>query len=176
MTGLFGGTFDPPHNGHLALVRAALDHFDLDRLVILVVEAPGHRSVHAPAGARMELAAAAFPGFEIELDPYGRTIDMLRARDWDNPLFLVGADQLEAFASWKEPGAVLELARLGVATRPGYAPSPDRADDRIEPFDIPPVDVSSSEVRRRVAAREPIDGLVPPAVAELIERLGLYRH
>jgi nicotinate-nucleotide adenylyltransferase len=176
VTGLFGGTFDPPHNGHVALVRAALEHFDLERLVILVAEAPGHRSVHAPAAARMELAAAAFPGFEIELDPYGRTIDMLRAHGWADPIFLVGADQLEAFSSWKEPGAVLELARLGVATRPGYTPPVNEAGDRIETFDIPPVDVSSSEIRRRVAAGEPIDGLVPPAVVALIANLGLYRH
>jgi nicotinate-nucleotide adenylyltransferase len=176
VTGIFGGTFDPPHNGHVALVRAALEHFDLDRLVILVAEAPGHRSVHASAAARMELAEAAFPELEIELDPYGRTIDMLRARAWANPIFLVGADQLEAFSSWKEPGAVLELARLGVATRPGYATSLSEAGDRIETFAIPPVDVSSSAVRRRVAVGEPIDGLVPPAVVALIAKLGLYRH
>jgi len=177
MTGLFGGTFDPPHNGHLALARAALDHFGLDRLVILVTEKPGHKPTYAPAEARMRLAAAAFPGHEIELDPYGRTIDMLRARSWDDPLFLIGADQLAAFPSWKEPEAVLELARIGVGTRPGYALGPvDPAAARIELFDIPAVDVSSSEVRRRVAAGEPIEGLVPPAVTALIAELDLYRH
>jgi nicotinate-nucleotide adenylyltransferase len=176
VTGLFGGAFDPPHNGHLALARAAVDHFELDRLVILVTEAPGHKPVYAPAEARMQLAAAAFPGYEIELDPYSRTIDMLRARGWSDPVFLIGADQLAAFWSWKEPEAVLELSRLGVATRPGYARSVDRADDRIRFFDIPAVDVSSSEVRRHVAAGEPIEGLVPPAVERLIEDLGLYRH
>jgi nicotinate-nucleotide adenylyltransferase len=176
MTGLYGGTFDPPHNGHVALARAALDQFELQRFVVLVTEAPGHKPVHAPVQARMMLAAAAFPGLEIELDPFSWTVDMLRARDWDDPLFLVGADQLAAFPSWKEPDAVLEVTRLGVGTRPGYTPPPRRDGGRIDFFDIPPVDVSSSEVRRRVAAGEPIDALVPRDVAKLIDELGLYRR
>ena len=174
MTGLYGGAFDPPHNGHVALVRAAQDHFGFDRLVVLVTESPGHKPVHAPAEARLQLAAAAFPGLEVELDPFGWTIDMLRERTWGDSIFLVGADQLAAFSSWREPEAVLELARLGVGTRPGYVRAEAR--EGIELFDIPSVDVSSSEVRRRVAAGEPIDGLVPSAVAELIQRLGLYRR
>jgi nicotinate-nucleotide adenylyltransferase len=173
MTGLYGGAFDPPHNGHVALVEAARHHFPFGRLVILVAENPGHKPTHASADMRMQFTRAAFPGLDVELDPYPRTVDMLRARDWDDPIFLVGADQLAAFQSWKEPEAVLELARLGVATRPGYLLAPR---DRIEVFEIPPVDVSSSEVRRRVAAGEPIDGLVPSAVAELIRKLGVYRH
>jgi nicotinate-nucleotide adenylyltransferase len=174
MTGLFGGAFDPPHNGHVALARAAIDHFGLEGLLVLVSKAPGHKPVHAPVGVRMQLAAGAFPDYEIEVDPFARTIDLLRSRAWDDPIFLVGADQLAAFPSWKEPEAVLELTRLGVATRVGYRP-PAAPDDRVELFEIPAVDVSSSEVRRRVAAGEPIDDLVPPTVAELIAALGLYR-
>jgi nicotinate-nucleotide adenylyltransferase len=175
MTGLYGGAFDPPHNGHVALVRAALEHFDLDRLVVLVAERPGHKPTHAPVEMRMRLAAAAFPGFEIELDPYPRTVDMLRARAWDDPIFLVGADQLAAFSSWKDPDEVLRRTRLGVATRPGYS-APPVDGDRVELFELAPVDVSSSEVRRRIAAGQPVDDLVPPAVAALIEELGLYRQ
>lgn len=167
---LFGGAFDPPHNGHVALVEGA-KALDPERLVILVSEAPGHKPVHAPAETRMQLASAAFPGHAVELDPYPRTIDLLRARRWNDPILLIGADQLAAFSSWKEPEAVLELARLAVAARAGYARRPM---DRVEFFDIPEVDVSSTEVRRRVAAGEPIDELVPPAVAALIAELGLY--
>jgi nicotinate-nucleotide adenylyltransferase len=173
MTGLYGGAFDPPHNGHVALVEAARRHFSFDRFVVLVSEAPGHKPVYATADVRMRLARAAFPDLDVELDPYPWTIDMLRAREWDDPVFLVGADQLDAFGSWKEPRAVLELARLGVATRPGYLVAPR---DRVEVFEIPPVDVSSSEVRRRMRAGESIAALVPPAVAELIEELSVYRH
>jgi nicotinate-nucleotide adenylyltransferase len=174
VTALFGGAFDPPHNGHVALLEGAVKQFFPARLVVLVAEAPGHKPVYAPAEARMQLAAAAFPGHEVELDPHARTVDMLRAREWDDPIFLIGADQLVGFGSWKEPEAVLELARLGVAARPGYRPEPVES-DRIELFEIPAVEVSSSEVRRRVEAGEPIDDLVPEAVAALIEELGLYR-
>jgi nicotinate-nucleotide adenylyltransferase len=172
--GLFGGAFDPPHNGHVALVEAAEQAFSLDRLLVLVSEDPAHKRVYAPAEARLQLAAAAFPGREIELDRFGRTVDMLRARRFDDPVFLIGADQFASFGSWKEPDAVLELARLGVATRPGYPLPSNCRSDRISLFDIPEVDVSSTEVRRRVAADEPIDDLVPEAVAALIEELGLY--
>jgi nicotinate-nucleotide adenylyltransferase len=171
--GLFGGAFDPPHNGHLALLEGAAA-VGLDRLVILVSEAPGHKPVYAPAEARVRLAEAAFPGYEIELDPYERTIDMLRAREWKDPVLLIGSDQLAAFASWKEPDAVLELARLGVATRAGYPPPAVTRPERVELFDIAPVDVSSTEVRRRVASGEPIADLVPLAVAAVISDLGLY--
>ena len=173
MTGLYGGAFDPPHNGHVALAEAARRHFAFDRFVVLVAERPGHKPVHAPADVRLRLARAAFPGMEIELDPYAYTVDMLRARELGRSRLLVGADQLAAFASWKEPEAVLELARLGVATRPGYLVAPR---NRVEVFEIPPVDVSSSEVRRRVEEGEAVDELVPPAVAGLIEQLGVYRR
>jgi nicotinate-nucleotide adenylyltransferase len=173
--GLFGGAFDPPHNGHVALVDAAERELDLDRLLILVSENPGHRHVYAPAEARVQMAAAAFTGHEVELDPFGRTVDMLRARRFDDPVFLIGADQFAGFGSWKEPDAVLELARLGVATRPGYPLPSNCRSDRISLFSIPEVDVSSTEVRRRVAAGEPIDDLVPEAVAALFEALDLYR-
>ena len=173
MTGLYGGSFDPPHNGHVALADAARRHFPFDRFVVLVGESPGHKPAVAPAEVRLRMARAAFPGLDVELDPFPYTVDMLRARDWDDPIFLIGADQLVGFASWKEPQAVLELARLGVATRPGYLVA---AREGIEVFDIPPFAVSSSEIRRRVIVGEPIADLVPPAVAGLIEETGVYRH
>ena len=130
--------------------------------------------MHAPTDVRLRLARAAFPGMEIELDPYAYTVDMLRAREWDDPVFLVGADQLAAFASWKEPEAVLELARLGVATRPGIprcAAEPSRASSISRRSTCRP-----AKSARRVAEGEAVDELVPPAVAGLIEELGVYRR
>ena len=174
--GLFGGAFDPPHNGHVALVEAAERQLRLDRLLILVSEHPGHRRVYAPAGARLRLTEAAFPGREVELDPFERTVDLLRARRFDDAVFLVGADQFASFGSWKEPEAVLELARLAVATRPGYELPSNCRSARITLFDIPLVDASSTEIRRRIGAGEPIDDLAPEAVAALISELGLYRR
>jgi len=179
--GLFGGAFDPPHVGHVALAQAAKQRFDLPRLVVLVSERPGHKDVELPANVRLELARAAFPDDDVRLDPYPRTVDLLRAEGFDDPIFLMGADQFVDFLTWKDPEGVLELARLGVATRPGF----DRGlldtvlrsldqPDRVLFFDIEPNPAASSEIRARAALGEPIDGFVPPAVERLIEERRLY--
>jgi nicotinate-nucleotide adenylyltransferase len=182
VTGLLGGTFNPPHNGHVAFARAAVAHFGLTELVIVVTVKPGHKEVQLDADTRFRLAQAAFPEYEVELDPHERTVDMLKARRWREPLFLIGADEFCDFLSWKDPEGVLARARLGVATRPGYPR--DRLEnvlgqlsrpDRVILFEIEPVPISSRDIRDRVVRGEPIDHLVPPAVAELIESLGLYR-
>lgn len=179
---LFGGAFDPPHEGHVALARTAKERFGLPRLVVLVSERPGHRSVAEPGAVRLELARAAFPGDDVRLDPYPRTIDLLRAERFDDPTFLVGADEFAGFLGWKEPDGVLELARLGVATRPGF--DRRRLDavlfelarpDRVVFFDLAPNPAASRDVRAHIAAGEPLAGLVPPAVERLIVENRLYR-
>ena len=174
MIGLLGGAFDPPHIGHVALADAAEQELDLEQVVVVVVADPGHKDVHAPAETRLELARLAFPGREVMLDHHARTADMLRDGPWDDPVFLIGADEYLDFQSWKEPEAVLALARLGVATRPGFD-LPSLPPQRVLFFEIEPVPVSSREVRALAARGEPIDGLVPPAVAAAIGGLGLYR-
>jgi nicotinate-nucleotide adenylyltransferase len=173
--GLLGGAFDPPHVGHVALADAAEHQLGLDEVIVIVVADPGHKDVHAPAGTRFELARLAFPGRMVVLDHHARTVDMLREGPWDDPVFLIGADEYLDLPSWKEPEAVLELARLAVATRPGFElPSPPP--DRVLFFEIEPMPVSSRDIRARVARGEPIDGLVPPAVAGAIAGQGLYRR
>jgi nicotinate-nucleotide adenylyltransferase len=180
--GLLGGTFNPPHNGHLELARAALDHFALDDLVVLVAVRPGHKEVQLDADTRLRLAQAAFSDYDVELDPHERTVDLLKSGRWADPLFLIGADQFADFPTWKDPNGVVARARIGVATRPGFPR--ERLDDvlaqldqpeRVEFFEIEPVAISSRDIRERVTLGEPIDGLVPPSVAGLIESLGLYR-
>jgi nicotinate-nucleotide adenylyltransferase len=183
--GILGGAFDPPHNGHLALAEEATAHFGLDRLLVRVVADPGHKEVEAPAGTRLRLAELAFAdvsGVEVALDDFARTVDSLEALRLDDPVFVIGADQLAAFLTWTRPDRVLELARIGAATRPGIDLAELRhvigllsRPDRVELFPITPLDVSSSEVRERVAAGLPIDGLVPATVADEIDRLALYR-
>jgi nicotinate-nucleotide adenylyltransferase len=181
LTGLYGGAFDPPHVGHVEVVRAAKSHFGLSRLTILVSEAPGHKEVSLPAATRLALARAAFPDDDVRLDPHPRTIDLLRAERFDEPLFIVGADEFCSFLSWKEPDAVLEQAELGVATRPGYPR--ERLDgvleeldrpERVHFFEIEPHPVASREIRELAAAGAPLTGLVPDAVARLIRAEGLY--
>jgi nicotinate-nucleotide adenylyltransferase len=183
--GVLGGTFDPPHNGHVALARAAVARFGLDRLLVRVVVAPGHKPVATPAGDRLALARLAFAGLpsaEVALDRHPRTVDSLLELGLDDPVLLVGADELAAFSTWKDPERVLELALLGVATRPG---TPEAAltaaiarlhrPDRVELFPLEPVPIASSEIRALVAAGEPIDAFVPAEVAAEIARRGLYR-
>ncbi len=182
--GILGGVFDPPHVGHLALARAACEHLGLERLLVLVVADPGHKRAQAPAEARLELSRLAFadlPAAEVELDGHARTVDYLEERKPADAVFLVGGDELADFPSWKDPGRLLELVRLGVALRPGVPEERVRealarvaAPDRISFFEMPPVAVSSSQVRERARRGEPIDDLVPERVAEAIVRLGLY--
>ncbi len=176
MTGLLGGTFDPPHNGHVALAEAALSKLPIDRLVVLVAERPGHREVVADPEVRLQLARAAFPGREVELDPHPFTVDAVREGRFGEAIFVVGADQGGDFEAWKDPAEVLKWVKLGVGTRSGFpVPELERYGDRVVPFQLASPPISSSEVRTRVASGEPIDELVPLRVAELIEELGLYR-
>jgi len=183
VVGLFGGSFNPPHNGHLALAAAAQEQFALERLVVLVTIRPRYKHVAEDGDLRLELARAAFPGSAVEREE-GTTDATVRdaARRYGDVLFLIGADQFLDFPTWHDPVAVLEHARLGVATRPGYARERLEATlervsqpERVLFFSIPELPIASSEVRARVARGEPVDDLVPAAVARLIEERKLYR-
>ena len=102
--GLYGGSFDPPHLGHVELARRAKQQLPLERLLVLVSADPGHKHVDTPAEIRLCLARAAFPDDDVLLDPTPRTVDLLRAHpEWRDPLFLIGADQFCDFLTWKEP-------------------------------------------------------------------------
>jgi nicotinate-nucleotide adenylyltransferase len=183
-TGLLGGSFDPPHNGHVALARAALEQLALDRLLVLVVVDPGHKQTATPPEARLELSRLAFefdPRIAVELDPHPRTVDSLEARQLPDAVFVVGADEFAGFMGWKRPERVLELARVAVAGRPGVPDVRVRdshaslaAPDRVSFFELEPMTVSSTMIRQRLARGEPVDDVVPPKVLAAIRRLGLY--
>ena len=191
-TGLLGGTFDPPHLGHLALADAAIKRFQFERLVVVVNGRPPHKQTETDAETRFRLAEAAFGGrgkvalsrHELERSGPSYTVETVRwaAARWTDPVFLVGADEFADFPRWREPNEILEHVRLGVATRPGYrredlevALGKLARPERVELFEIPPVPISSREIRRRVADGQEIASLVPERVALLIEELGLYR-
>jgi nicotinate-nucleotide adenylyltransferase len=191
-TGLLGGTFDPPHNGHLALARAALRELELERVVVMVAGRPPHKDVWTDAETRFAMAQAAFedvPEAEVARDELDRpgpayTVDTVRElkERYGDVVAIVGGDMFASFPAWREPDRILEHARLAVAARPGtprerydaVLQALDRP-DRVTFFELAPVEASSTEVRQRVAAGEPIDDLVPQAVAKLIGDLGLYR-
>ena len=195
--GLLGGTFNPPHVGHMLCAQEALAALELDRALLMPVHTPPHKELEADPGAdvRLELCRLAVgdaPGIEVsplEVERRGRsyTVDTLRAlhdADPENELtFIAGADQACGLPSWREPAAVLELAELAVAEREAtrredvlerLSGLPEAA-GRVRFFAMPRVDVSSSLVRRRVAAGRPIRWLVPDGVASAIAERGLYR-
>ena len=186
--GVYGGTFDPPHVGHLLVVSDAVDALGLDRVVWIPTAVQplkaGRRA--APPEARMamvEAAVAGVPAFTasaIEIDRGGLsyTVDTLEALAAEyagaERYLLIGMDSLETFRRWRAPDRIAELARVAVLERSTAGEAPP----------IPPgmrlvttrrVDVSSTEVRERVRAGKPIRGFVPEPVAAIIERLGLYR-
>jgi len=189
---VFGGAFDPPHLGHVALVRAALEHFGFKRLLVVPAGDPPHKDVATAAEIRAGLAELAFAGIpqveisRLELTPGGPryTVDTLhRLRgSYDDLALLVGADQFADFLRWREPNRVLELATLAVANRPGYTDEESQRvlaalerPERVSFFQIPAHPVSSQEIRARACDGLSIDDLVPRPVAAEIDRLALYR-
>ena len=174
---LYGGAFDPPHVGHVAVADAARAHFGVARLVILVSERPAHRTTQASPEDRLALARAAFPGDDVRLDRHPRTIDLLRSDRFENPVFVIGADQFAAFLTWAEPDEVLERATLAVATRPGVPReqldevlAQLASPEKVVFLSIEPNPASSTEIRDGSSPED-----VPPAVAHLIENRWLYR-
>ena len=180
MIGILGGTFDPPHNGHIVLAEAALRELDLDELVVLLVANPAHRASIEDAETRLALAEAAFAGVpraRVERDENPYTVDAVRGGRFGDAVFVVGADEGAAFPLWKEPDEILRWVRLAVGTRSGYPP-PDleRYGDRVISFELASPPISSSVVRDRIERGKPVDDLVPSDVALLIEERGLYRN
>jgi nicotinate-nucleotide adenylyltransferase len=174
---LYGGAFDPPHVGHVALAAAAKEHFGIPRLAVLVSARPGHKGTQLDAETRLELARAAFPDDDVRLDPYPRTIELLRGEQFDQPLFIVGADEFLDFPAWTEPDAILELAELAVGARPGYPRERLQTvldglarPERVHFFDLDPNPAASTAIRASGELE-----LVPAAVAALIRERGLYR-
>jgi nicotinate-nucleotide adenylyltransferase len=195
--GILGGTFNPPHMGHLIMAQEALDQLDLDRVVLMPVAVPPHKEAREDPGAaaRLELCRLAVADderfevstLEIERGGASFTVDTLRELHDVEPehdlTFIVGGDMAQSLPAWREPEAILGLARLAVAEREGVGRDdiarrldPLHDGDRVVFFDMPRIDVSSSTIRRRVAEGRPVRYLVPDAVVAAIVEQGLYRQ
>jgi len=197
--GLLGGTFNPPHLGHLVCAQEAFDQLALDRVLLVPARVPPHKRVEADPGVehRVAMCTAAVAGdarlavSRADADRAGPsysvdTLRALHAHARGNELtFIVGGDMAQSLPTWREPEAVLGLAELGVAEREGVG----RADiserlsglagaaERVRFFSMPRIDISSSLIRTRAAAGRPLRYLVPDSVAEYIAQHGLYeRH
>jgi nicotinate-nucleotide adenylyltransferase len=195
--GLLGGTFNPPHIGHLVCAQQALEALGLDVVRLVPTHTPPHKVASSDPGVevRLELCRLAVEGeprlevSRLEADRPGPsyTVDSLRALHAEAPAdeltFIVGGDMARSLPGWREPEAVLELAWLGVAERDGVrreeildalADLPG-APDRVRFFDMPRLDISSSMLRGRAAEGKTLRHLVPERVRAVIEERGLYR-
>jgi nicotinate-nucleotide adenylyltransferase len=194
--GLLGGTFNPPHLGHVVCAAEAHDQLGLDRVLLVPTARPPHKEVLDDPGAehRAAMCELAVAGDDrlgvsrIELERAGPsyTVDTLRTLHERSPeddlTFIVGGDMAHSLPTWHEPEGILALARLAVAERAEVrrADIAERLDglpggDRVTFFAMPRIDVASSELRRRVAEGRSIRYLVPDAVGSYIAEQGLYR-
>jgi nicotinate-nucleotide adenylyltransferase len=193
--GILGGAFNPPHIGHLVCAQEALLQLELDSVLFVPVGQAPHRELDNDPGAetRLEMVELAiedddrFAGSRVEIDrdAPSYTSNTLReldaARPDDERVLILGGDQAAALPEWHEPEQVLELAEVAVVERTNWSRNAVgirvgrlRGAERIRYLDMPVIQVSSSSVRRRVAAGLPIRYLVPDRVASFIEAKDLY--
>jgi len=192
--GIFGGTFDPIHIGHLAVAERACDELGIARILFVPAMKPPHKPhrVISPIADRLRMLELAISGNErfgwsdvdLRPDKPSYTVEMLEElarRHPDNDFdFIVGADSLRDFHTWHQPERILELARLIVADRPGVVVNNATYEgisgygDRIVRFAAPLLEVSSTDLRQRRALGKSIRYLVPEPVFAYIHERGLY--
>ena len=194
--GIFGGTFDPVHQGHMIVAEQVMTELDLEQVVFVPGGIPPHKeasSVRASAADRLAMVEAAVEGNErfsvdrVEIDA-GRamhsveTVAILKERSpQDDWYFITGADEVSNLLAWRDPDLLLEQVVMVAATRPGYDLSKlDHLEaalrnfDRIFPVECTRVDISATGIRRRMLQRKSIRYLVPEGVHEVIESRRLY--
>jgi nicotinate-nucleotide adenylyltransferase len=196
---ILGGTFDPIHNGHLILAQEVLWRLGVEGVWFIPAGLPWMKR-EVPLSDKehrrkmVEIAIADNPAFHlstVELDRPGDTftidtLDELRAGEMADGEFMlvIGADTLRSLHLWKEPKRMLEMAQLVVAMRPGSQELDLReleaigvlANQRVTTVEMPLIDISGTELRRRVRASEPVRYLVPEGVSDYIEQNGLYQR
>ncbi len=187
--GVLGGTFDPPHFGHLAAACEVRHRLAMARLLMVVANDPWQKSADAPvtpAGLRLEMVRAATDGIAgieagaLEVERGGAsytadTLDELRAAHPDAELMLVmGSDAAAGLDSWKRPADLRALATIVVVNRAGGRPECLPAGFQAVAVEVPALDISSRDLRDRFAGGRPVDALMPPAVVRIVRARGLY--
>jgi nicotinate-nucleotide adenylyltransferase len=193
--GVLGGAFNPPHIGHMVLAQEALVQLELERVLLMPMGDAPHREIVDDPGreARLELCEAAASGdgrmevsrLEVEREGPSYTVDTLEAlrseRPDDELFWILGGDQAANLRSWRDPERVVELATIAATERGAWRRAGIFAEashlagsGRLVFFEMPPIGLSSTMIRRRVGRGEPVKYLVPDAVAELIAARGLY--
>jgi nicotinate-nucleotide adenylyltransferase len=190
--GIFGGTFDPPHFGHLIVAAHVREAMHLDRIMFIPAAVPPHKRDReiTPGPARLAMVQAAIEGdprsvaSDIELKRGGvsYTIDSIRTlrQEMRGTQFtvLMGMDNLLDFLNWKEPQAILQEASIAVMTRPGYTVGPEESGllKQMHLCEVPYIGIAARDIRRRVADGRSIRYLVPDSVERYIKTHGLYRQ
>jgi nicotinate-nucleotide adenylyltransferase len=186
--GLFGGSFDPVHLGHLLVAQAACEELMLERLFFIpAAQSPFKPATHpAPPETRLRmlrLALAGKPNYEVDEQEIRRggisfSIDTVRHYVGRFPgadlFYLIGADHVPTLPKWRESNELARLVRFVVIPRPGETPADAPGPFRVQTLGGWPLKLSSSELRTRVKEHKPIDHLVPYGVSEVINECGLY--
>ncbi|MEJ2722028.1 MAG: nicotinate-nucleotide adenylyltransferase [bacterium] len=186
--GIVGGTFDPPHNAHLAMAEAALEGIPLETVLFMPAPRPPQKNSEDLTAYTLRLemlrrAVAGRPGWAVsrleeERPGPSYTVDLLasfRNRSADEPFLILGADSVSDLPKWKDPAGVLRLATLVVFPRTGYSPLvPIDGPASVVLFESPVIDVSSTEIRERIRKGAPVDSLIPTDIHEFILDNGLY--
>lgn len=188
--GILGGTFDPIHIAHLRIAIEAKEALGLDQVVLEVAHVSPFKLEHeaAPADARyrmVSLAVEGVPGLvagrtELDRPPPSFTVDTLEAHADHDLVLILGADSLADFTAWREPERVAALARLAACSRPGYpvdevvAGLPEEIASRVVTFGAPLLDVSSTDLRRRLREGRSVRYLIPDSVIRFMEENRLY--
>lgn len=190
--GVFGGTFDPPHLGHLIVARDVAEELELDRVMLVPAARPPHKRTAALTDSRLRLAMVraavggdpALEASDVEVERAGAsytvdTLRQLRESHAGAALFLLlGADQWRDLGSWREPREVGRLATLAVMARSGEAPAAPHPGLGLDctPVPVTRLDLSSTDIRNRLREGRSIRYLVPPGVEDLIRSNGIYRE
>lgn len=186
--GILGGTFDPPHNGHIAIAETAILRLKLNEVIFVPAKMPPHKSKDEISSrqdrlAMLKLAVEGRDRFTISEIEFNRpapsyTVDTLIELQRENPdgefYFLIGADNISEMESWYQPERILEIVKVAAAGRPGFSPG-GKFSAMIQSFDMTPVNVSSTMIRQKVRSGQSISGLLPPAVEEYIFKCNLYK-
>jgi nicotinate-nucleotide adenylyltransferase len=188
MIGLFGGSFDPIHHGHLIVATVAREVLQLDEVRFVVtgsqpLKTTGHAASAADRVAMARLALADAPGMtvetcEVEREGPSYTVDTLRTLEGREPgkafILLLGADAAADFPRWREAEEIVRRARVAVLARPGHTVPTAAWVSAVVP--VPALEISATDLRRRVADGRPIRYFVPEAVAAYVATHGLYRN